>query len=208
MPIRTVLAGFKIEDTVDGAQILKNLERYGRLCKKSEGKITEGSAEKLIRQLIKDGHESVLEHEKVTVRFIIDRGVSHELVRHRIGSYSQESTRYCNYGRRGIEFIQPFFLLGGEHVKRYNIWLRVMEACEKGYLEFLEDGASLDEARIVLPFSLKTEIVVTYNLRAWRHFFRLRASNRAHPQMREVVRPLLARFKALIPVIFDDISGE
>ncbi|KKU76984.1 MAG: Thymidylate synthase, flavin-dependent [Candidatus Giovannonibacteria bacterium GW2011_GWB1_47_6b] len=176
---------FVIEDNIDGERILKNLERYGRTCYKSEDRITAGSARKFIAAILKSGHESVIEHEKVTVRIICDRGVTHEIVRHRVASYSQESTRYCNYRSRGIQVIEPFFFVGNE--QKYQIWLNAMSACEN---------------------SLKTEIVITYNLREWRHFFRLRCSKRAHPQMREIAVPLLKEFQQQIPVIFDDITTE
>lgn len=194
---------FKIEDEINGTAILKNLERYGRTCYKSEDKITSESAIEFIKMILKSGHESVIEHEKVTVRMICDRGVVYEIIRHRIGSYSQESTRYCNYKSRGIQIIEPFFFVDDE--KKYQIWKETMEVCERAYNQLIELGASPQEARSILPNSLKTEIVVTYNLREWRHFFKLRTSKRAHPQMREIIIPLLKEFQRLIPVIFDDI---
>jgi len=197
---------FVIEDEVDGEQILKNLERYGRTCYKSEDKITSGSARRFVMTILKSGHESVIEHEKVTVRIVCDRGVTHEIVRHRIAAYSQESTRYCNYRSRGVQVIEPFFFAGDD--KKYQIWLDAMSACEGAYNALIEAGASPQEARSVLPNSLKTEIVISYNLREWRHFFRLRCSRRAHPQMREVTIPLLKEFQQKIPVIFDDIFPE
>lgn len=200
-----VQPGFEILDAIDGASILRKLELCGRTCYKSEDKITGGSAEKLVRRVISSGHESVIEHEKVTVRIICDRGVSHEIVRHRIASCSQESTRYCNYGKSGeLTFIQPcFFLEGGG---QYRIWAEAMEAAERAYLALLRGMASPQEARSVLPNGLKTEIVVTMNLREWRHFLKLRTAKAAHPQIREIAIPLLAEFQRRIPVIFDDIS--
>jgi len=154
------------------------------------------------------GHESVIEHEKVTVRVICDRGISHEIVRHRIASYTQESTRFCNYskGRFGNEItvIKPCFWDDGS--KEYKIWRDAMENAERAYMELIKLGAKPEEARSVLPNSLKTEIVITMNLREWRHFFKLRTSKRAHPQMREVATSLLQAFKERIPVIFDDIG--
>jgi len=197
---------FIIEDKIDGEQILKNLERYGRTCYKSESKITTDSAKSFIAKILASGHESVIEHEKITVRVICDRGVSHEIVRHRIASYSQESTRYCNYKSRGVQVIEPFFFVGDEN--KYQIWLDAMNACEKAYNALIEAGATPQEARSVLPNSLKTEIVITYNLREWRHFFKLRCSKRVHPQMREITIPLLREFKRRIPIIFDDIAEE
>ncbi len=203
--MRIVKPGFEILDAIDGTGILKKLELCGRTCYKSEDKITDGSAEKLVRRVISSGHESVIEHEKVTVRIICDRGVSHEIVRHRIASYSQESTRYCNYGKAGeLTFIQPCFFPEGSD--QYRVWAEAMEAAEHAYLALLCDGASPQEARRVLPNSLKTEIVVTMNLREWRHFLKLRTAKAAHPQIREIAVPLLAEFQRRIPVIFDDIA--
>lgn len=196
---------FIIEDRIDAEEILKKIERAGRTCYKSENKITATSARQFVKAIIKSGHESVIEHEKITVRIICDRGVTHEIVRHRIASYSQESTRYCNYKSRGMRVIEPFFFVGNGDEEKYRIWKEAMEASEKAYNKLIELGARLEEARSVLPNSLKTEIIVTYNLREWRHFFRLRCSKRSHPQMREVAIAILREFQRLIPVIFDDI---
>ena len=196
---------FEILDISNVADMLPRLERYGRTCYKSEEHITQGSAEKFIRMLLRRGHESVLEHEKVTVRVICDRGVSHEIVRHRIGSYSQESTRYCNYGREdlGLTFILPMFWEPGS--PEMAEWWSAMHNSEMSYLGMLDHGATPQEARSVLPNSLKTEIVITYNLREWRHFFRMRTAAAAHPQMKEITVPMLARFRELIPVVFEEI---
>jgi len=205
--MKVINAYFVIEDEVNGERILKTLEKYGRTCYKSETKITVDSAKKLIANIMKNQHESVIEHEKVTVRVICDRGVTHEIVRHRIGSYSQESTRYCDYTKAGeILVIEPIFWKTDD--PKYLIWKTTMEYLEARYNELIRLGATPQEARSVLPNSLKTEIVITFNLREWRHFFKLRCSKKAHPQMREVAVPLLAEFKKLIPVIFDDIIIE
>lgn len=204
--MRTSCAKFVVQDDVDGDQILMNLERYARTCYKSKSTITPESSRKFVARLIKKGHESVIEHEKVTVKIYCDRGVSHEIVRHRIGSYSQESTRYCNYAGAGIEVIHPLFF--PEESDFYRVWERAMLACEAAYNELISLGARPEEARCVLPNSLKTEIVITYNLREWRHFFRLRCAKDAHPQMREVAIPLLRYMKKIIPVIFDDIPED
>ncbi len=198
--MKIIKPSFIIEDQVDSKKILQNLERYARTCYKSESKITYNSAKAFIEKIIKSGHESVIEHEKVTVRIICDRGVTHEIVRHRIASYSQESTRYCNYQSKGLQIIKPFFFTD----KKYQIWKEAMQATEKAYNKLLDLGATPQEARSVLPNSLKTEIVVTYNLREWRHFFKLRCAMGAHPQMREIAVPLLKQFKKKIPIIFDD----
>ena len=195
---------FVTESDIDSSKILKDLERYGRVCYKSEHLITEDSAKEFIGRILKSGHESVIEHVSITVRVICDRGVTHEIVRHRIASYSQESTRYCNYCKKGIEFIEPIFFV--EDKEKYDLWLSAVATCEAVYNKLIEAGATPQEARSVLPNSLKTEIVITYNLREWRHFFRLRCSKAAHPQMREVACAILKDFKKRIPVIFDDIN--
>ena len=163
---------------VNGEEILKNIERAGRTCYKSEDKITADSARKFVAAIIKSGHESVIEHEKVTARIICDRGVTHEIVRHRIASYSQESTRYCNYGNdkfgNELTFIKPCFWK--EDDPKYMTWKYAMKNAEQAYMDLIRLGATPQEARSVLPNSLKTEIVVTMNLREWRHFFKLRTS--------------------------------
>lgn len=193
---------------INGEEILKNIERAGRTCYKSEDKITADSARKFVAAIIKSGHESVIEHEKVTARIICDRGVTHEIVRHRIASYSQESTRYCNYGNdkfnNEITVIKPPFWK--EDDPKYMTWKYAMKNAEQAYMDLIRLGATPQEARSVLPNSLKTEIVVTMNLREWRHFFKLRTSPAAHPQIREVAIPMLERFKEIIPIVFDDIQ--
>lgn len=204
--MQIIKPSFIIEDKIDGEELLRRIERAGRTCYKSEDRITPDSARKFVATIIKRGHESVIEHEKVTVRVICDRGVTHEIVRHRLASYSQESTRYCNYKSRGIQIIEPFFFV--ENKKKYDIWFQAMQSCEAAYNTLIEEGASPQEARSVLPNSLKTEIVITYNLREWRHFFKMRTAKGVHPQMREIAIPLLREFQARIPVIFDDIVPE
>lgn len=206
--MKEIRPSFEIMDDIDGAEILQKLERCGRVCYKSEDKITEGSAEKFIGMILKSGHESVLEHEKLTVKFICDRGVTHEIVRHRIASYSQESTRYCNYSKdkfgNELTFIRPCFW--ADDSEEYAVWKQTMEEIEKTYVKLISLGAKPEEARSILPNSLKTEIVCTMNLREWRHFFRLRTAERAHPQIREISVALLDELKKRIPVIFDDIN--
>ena len=208
--VRIIKASFEIED-FDGEQMLKNIEKAGRTCYKSEDKITDDSANKFVHMLIHERkHESVIEHEKVTVRFIFDRSISHELVRHRIGSYSQESTRFCNYAKDkfGNEIsvidIGPHFT----NPNSFNLWFHHMVECEGVYLQLLENGEKPEIARSVLPNSLKTEIVATFNLREWRLVFKQRTSPKAHPQMREVMVPLLVEMKKRLPVVFDDIGVE
>jgi thymidylate synthase (FAD) len=198
----------EILDEIDPVRVMKNIERIGRICYKSEDRITGDSAEKFIKNIIKSGHESVIEHEKISVRFICDRGVTHEIVRHRIASYSQESTRYCNYTKEKfgseLTFIKPCFW--SEDSSAYATWKQTMQAAEDAYNALIAGGATPEEARSVLPTSLKTEIAVTMDLREWRHFFKLRGAVRSHPQMREVVLPLLEEFKKLLPAIFGDID--
>nr|VFK33524.1 MAG: thymidylate synthase (FAD) [Candidatus Kentron sp. MB]VFK76254.1 MAG: thymidylate synthase (FAD) [Candidatus Kentron sp. MB] len=195
------------EDDLDGHRLIRKIEAAGRTCYKSEGKATEGTAGTFIGRIISSGHESVIEHEKVTARFICDRGVSHELVRHRIASFSQESTRYCNYANdrfgNEITVIEPCYWKDNNEMKER--WRHAMENAERHYFELIEHGAKPEEARSVLPNSLKTEIVVTMNLREWRHFFKLRTAKNAHPQMREIAVQALIMFKKAIPIIFDDI---
>ena len=194
--------------------MLRRIERIGRVCYKSEDRIEEGSAEKFIRGIIRRGHESVIEHGSITVKFICDRGVTHEIVRHRIASYSQESTRYCNYVKekfgRQITCIDlatgfRYDLNNESDRKKYDVWQQAMENAERSYFQMIELGATPQEARSVLPNSLKTELVTTMDLREWRHFFRLRADTAAHPQCREVARMLLERFAGDYPVFFADL---
>ncbi len=192
-----------ILDDVDGEQILLKLERCGRTAYKSEDKITEGSAKKFVANILKRGHESVIEHVSISVRLICDRGVTHEIVRHRLCAYTQESTRYCDYAKKGVTFIRPCFWKEEPHL--YECWYSTMKVAEAAYNYLIENGASPQEARSVLPNSLKTEIVVTANLREWRHILKLRTSEAAHPQMRELMIPLLADFTRLLPTIFGDI---
>ena len=193
---------------MDGLAILQHIERCGRVCYKSEDKITETSAQAFVGNIIKRGHEAVLEHSSVTVKFVVDRGVSHEIVRHRLAAYCQESTRYCNYSKNGfggeITVIKPLYL--DEGTRAFACWRGACETAESAYFSLLEWGCSPQEARAVLPNSLKTEVVMTANLREWRHFFNLRTAPAAHPQMREVTIPLLRRMQELIPVVFDDIE--
>lgn len=187
---------------------LNTIEIAGRTCYQSEDKMTDDSAEEFIRRIIQRGHESVLEHVSVTARFICDRGVSHEIVRHRIGAYSQESTRYCNYsnGKFGgeIAVILPEFW--GEDDGRYWVWKDRCEDAEDDYLWLLKRGATPQEARSVLPNSLKTSLIVTYDIREWRHFLRLRCDPAAHPQMRQVANMARELLTERYPVFFEDLE--
>jgi thymidylate synthase (FAD) len=184
---------------------LETIETAGRTCYKSEDKITKESAERFVRMIIKRGHESVIEHISASVRFITNRGVTHELVRHRLCAFSQESTRYVRYDGQ-MEFIRPVWWdEWPDHLQ--NVWIAQMESAEASYQKLLKEGTKPQLAREILPNSLKTEIVTTANLREWRHIFRVRTSNASHPQIRELMRSCLAGFKESIPVLFDDINS-
>lgn len=193
--------------------ILKMIEKAGRTCYKSEDKITPESASRFVRNIIKHGHEAMLEHANLTVRFVVDRGVSHELVRHRVASFAQESTRYCNYSQdkfgNEITVVRPLWIKDG---LAKDLWETACENAESSYFRLLEEGWTSEEARTVLPNSLKTEVVMTANIREWRHFFMLRAlgeTGKPHPQMQEVALPLLHDLQKYLPEIFDDLGrGE
>lgn len=187
---------------IKGMPIL--IELAGRTCYKSEDKITEGSADQFCRKLIKRGHEAMIEHGNISVRFITDRGVTHELVRHRLASFAQESTRYVKYDG-DTEFIRPVFDWGQIDCPKNENWCIAMLDAERHYKQLIELGCSPQEARSVLPNSLKTEIIVTANIREWRHIFKLRTSQAAHPQIRELMIPLLKELRKLVPSLFDDI---
>lgn len=205
-----------------GIRELQHIEKIGRVCYKSEYYITEDgeSAKKFVAMLIRNGHEAMIEHSFLSVKFTVDRGVSHELVRHRIASFAQESTRYCNYAKDkfGAECafidLEPGIMLDNK-MKKMSAeeialvlaeWKSAMEDAERHYMKLLELGATPQIARAVLPNSTKTEITVSANYREWRNFFKLRVPADVHPQMREVTIPLLKELKGMIPVIFDDIE--
>lgn len=192
---------WSFEEPIDGLEILKKLERAGRTCYKSEDRITDDSAKKFVSGILKSQHLSVIEHQSVTVRIITDRGVTHELVRHRLASYSMESTRYVNYTNKGIQFIRPvdFDLTDRD--------MRTLEIISSHYNNLIAQDYTPQQARYFLPNGLKTEIVMTANLREWRHFFSLRASKPAHPQMRALAGDMLLGFQKAIPVIFDDLKS-
>ena len=198
------------KNEIKGIDVLKKIEIVGRTCYKSENLISEESSLGFVERIINRGHEAMIEHYSISVRFICDRGVSHELVRHRIASFAQESTRYCNYSKdkfgNELTFIKPCFL--DENSEKYNEWKTTMEFIEKKYFKMLELGLTPQESRSVLPNSLKTEIVMTANIREWRSFFKLRVDKAAHPQMRELTIPLLKEMKETIPVVFDDIYDK
>ncbi len=201
-----------IETPLDGAEILKAIERAGRTAYKSESRITDDSAERFVRMLLDRGHESPLEHQSITVRIVCDRGISHELVRHRLASYTQESTRYCRYGSNnsksgenctdnGIEFIKPVNI--PQNTVEYVVWMQACQEAEKAYNRLLSSGCKPETARSVLPNCLKTEIVMTANLREWRHILKLRAAPEAHPDMQRLMLKLRQELREKVPVVFD-----
>ena len=186
-------------------EVYKKIELAGRTSYKSEKRITENSAEKFIRMLLRRGHESVLEHHSITVKFIIDRGISHELVRHRIASYTQESTRYVNYNKKDeYVFIKPETL----NDEQINVFKKALRQSVEMYNKLIQDNVKPEIARNVLPNALKTEVVTTMNIRSWRNFFNLRTDITAHPQMRIIACKLLNLFKKEYPALFDDIKGN
>jgi thymidylate synthase (FAD) len=186
----------------NGENMLRRIEEAGRTCYKSEDKITPESARKFVEHAIKIGHFSIIEHENVSVRIICDRGVTHEIVRHRLASYSQESTRYCNYGKGKfggeITCVTPTFELTYADKALLTI-------IETHYMRRLEEGLAPQDARYFLPNGLKTEIVMTCNIREWRHIFALRTSPKAHPQIRELMKEVLYGFQVTMPILFEDI---
>ena len=207
-----------------GIRELQHIERIGRVCYKSEDKITEDgeSAKKFVKMLINAHHEAMIEHSTLSVMFTVDRGVSHEMVRHRIASFAQESTRYVNYSkdkfgneinvidlRPGIELDRKMSGMSAEVIDAVlKEWKQAMLDAEKHYMRLIELGATAQIARSVLPNSTKTNITITANYREWRNYFKLRTASDAHPQIREVSVPLLQELKERIPVIFDDITVE
>lgn len=236
--MKIIKPGYEILDLPkDPREIYKKIERAGRTCYKSEDRITDYSAEKFVRAMVRNGHEAMLEHASLSVVFTVDRGVSHEIVRHRIASFAQESTRYCNYSNdkfgREITVIDPCFFKDIPDVRKAGImdfmdgiikeiptkmtnrdrafaeWYAACEHAESAYFSMLDEGCTPQEARAVLPNSLKTELVVTASIREWRHIFKLRAAGetgKPHPQMLEIMIPLLEELKEELPALFFDIE--
>lgn len=232
LQMKIIESHYEILTPIDGDEILKTIERVARTCYKSEDKITEDneSAIKLIKNvLLNRNHEAMIEFYDITVKFICDRGVTHEIVRHRLASYAQESTRYCNYSKEKFDGAVTFINIEGvmnlelnktlshpitgekklitelDILSWYDEWNDAINDAEKHYLNLTNNYCPAQLARSVLPNSLKTEINVKMNLREWRHFFKLRTSSAAHPQMRELAIPLLIELKDRIPIIFDNI---
>lgn len=193
-----------IIDKIDGDAFLKKLEEAARTCYQSPS--NDETREQFLRNIIKNGHTSVIEHISITAKIICDRGVSHELVRHRLASYSQESTRYVNYNARGMKFIRPITLM--DNPELFKVWEDACKASEVAYCVMIENGATPQEARHVLNHSVKTEIVVTMNPRSLRNFFEQRCAKSAHPHIKEIAIPYLLFMQERVPVIFDDIGYD
>ena len=211
--VNVIYPSVKIVSKTSYKDLLTLIEAAGRVCYKSENKIKDGSAEEFIKGILKRGHEAVLEHGTITAKVICDRGVSHEIVRHRLAAYCQESTRYCNYSQEKFDYtitvIEPAFLEGVPSMDpKYIAWLSAMNNAREAYFELLDQGCTPQEARSVLPNSLKTEIFMTMDIREWRHFFKLRTAKAAHPDMRVVAIMLLEKFKEEYPLFFSDIEVE
>lgn len=206
----------------DGLKIMKNIERACRTCYRSEGSITNTSYQNLIKNCINRGHESVLEHEKITIRMICDIGVYKDLTRHRFGSFSIESTRYCNYSKdkfnNNIKFIKPVFYDDSWSQANYegsamtesqlksSLWYNCMEEIESNYMHMADIGSTPDELRMILPHSTASEVTMTCNIREWRHILELRCSKMAHPSIQQILIPLLLEFKQKMPELFADIE--
>lgn len=211
--MKVVKPSFEILTPMDSESIYKQIELVARTCYKSEDKITDESAPKMVKALLNRKHLAMLEHAHVSVKFICDRGVSHEIVRHRVASYAQESTRYCNYNLGKfdgeITVIEPLFFQEG--TPEHYVWYQSCIQAENAYNSLIKMGRSPQEARSVLPNSLKTEIVVTMNLREWIHFFNLRVlgtTGAPHPQMREAAFPVLEAFARELPEVFGEQYGD
>lgn len=194
----------------DGKQIMKNIERACRTCYRSEGLITEDSYKKLLNNCINRGHESILEHEKITVRMQCDIGVYKDLTRHRFGSFSIESTRYCNYGKdkfeNEIRFINPCNI--NEDSELYIFWRHSMERIELNYIHMSNHGATPDQMRMILPHSTAAEVTMTANIREWRHILDLRTKKMTHPAIRQLLIPLLLYFKEQMPELFNETEYD
>lgn len=197
-------------EKVDYNKVMKNLERACRTCYRSEDKITEESYKTLLKNCINRGHESILEHEKITVRIVCDIGVYKDLTRHRLASFSIESTRYCNYGKdkfeNQIKFIKPVNIDKG--TKLYNEWEKCCEEIEKHYIEMANEGATPDQMRMILPHSTAALVTMTADIREWKHILSLRCTNHAHPAVEQVMIPLLLKFKENMPEIFEGIEYD
>ena len=189
-------------------ETMHNIERACRTCYRSEDKITEESYKTLLKNCITRGHESVLEHEKITITMRCDVGVYKDLTRHRMASYSIESTRYCNYGKdkfdNQLHFIKPCNI--DEDSDLFTFWKHTMDRIEMNYMHMVDNGATPDQMRMILPHSTAATVTMTANLREWKHILELRCSKHTHPAVQQVMIPLLLHFKETMPEIFDKIE--
>ncbi len=208
--VKIVEPRVEILTPLNGEAILRHIELCARNCYKSEDKISSDSAVKMVKKLLDLGHEAMIEHFNLTVKLTCDVGVYKDLTRHRHASYAIESTRYCNYskGKYGneISVIAPCHIAKGS--PEYALWLKTMEEIEKNYNTMAALGCKPDQLRMLLPHSTKADVIITANLREWRHIFKLRCAPAAHPSVQEVMKMLLKQMKAQIPVIFDDIPYD
>lgn len=205
--MRVINARARILTPINGKEVLELIERAGRTCYRS--KSGEDTAPNFVANLIKRGHESVLEHVNVNVEIVCDRGIMAELTRHRHASFSIESTRYCNYNKSPMHFISPS-IDNLPYDVQDMVNSQFVENCirvESQYRYMIINGATPEVARAILPNSLATTIIMTANLREWRHIFKLRTSKASHPDMRALMIPLLEEFKKQVEVVFDDIKG-
>lgn len=207
--VRLIEPSYEIWTPLDGDYILRFIEKCARNCYKSEGVINDHSAEKMVKKLIELGHTAMLEHFNITVKITTDLGCYKDITRHRHVSYAIESTRYCNYGKdkfgSEITFIKPAHIPEGTPM--YDAWYKGICEIEKQYMEIVKCGGNADHARMLLPHSVKADVVMTANLREWRHVLSLRTASAAHPTVQQIMKLLLQEFKAKIPVVFDDIGN-
>lgn len=206
--MRLVEPWIKVEN-FNGVKIMKRIERACRTCYRSEDKISEESYKNLLTNCLNRGHESVLEHEKITVRIYSDIGTYKDLTRHRFASFSVESTRYCSYNKdkygNEIAVVNPVYI---EDKEVFETWKKAIEDMEKAYMKMKELGASTDMCREILPHSTAAEYTMTANIREWKHILELRTTNHVHPAIRQVLIPLLLLFKEQMPEIFGDIEYD
>ena len=232
--MKLINSSVQILDEINESEVINKIAKVARTCYKSEDASTTDKDKALVKRLIQSGHEAMIEHYSISVKFICDRGVSHELVRHRMASFAQESTRYCNYSKdkfgSELTFIIPTWtnLVEGKYTNWDGDWchveelkllkkdvsdktdqfLHLCEYAETSYELMIDRGATAQEARQVLPNAIKTEVNMTANLREWRHFFKLRCATAAHPDMRVLALDLLKQMYIAIPTVFEDLYKE